>query len=143
MKRRVNHLLSWLLAGVLLYAGAVKVVNPAKFAENIAAFDLVPWPVAIILAYYVPWLEMVVGLGLLVPSWRREAAAVATALFASFALLWAVTGMRNLEVACGCFGGGSGESAPVGLARALILAAGAAWVCAARLHPRTGEGRSG
>ena len=50
MKRRVNHLLAWLLAGVLLYAGAVKVVNPAKFAENIAAFDLVPWPVAIILA---------------------------------------------------------------------------------------------
>jgi hypothetical protein len=78
------------------------------------------------LAFYLPWLELIVACGVCVPRWRMGALVIATALFTAFAGIWAVTWWRGIDVACGCFGG-SGDT-PVGwsLARGLALA-GLAW----------------
>lgn len=112
-----------LLAAVLAWAGALKVVDPAQFAGGIMNFRLVPWPVAAALALYVPWLELLVAGGLLMPRWRGGALLVATVLFAVFAAIWAVSWARGLDVACGCFGGEGRASSAWALARTLALTA--------------------
>ena len=127
MKRRLTFVLSTLLAGVLICAGAVKALDPSALAESIMSFRLVPWPVAVAGAFYLPWLELLMGVALLVPRWREGAVWVAALLFSGFTLVWLVTWMRGINVACGCFGGGGETSAAWGLARALGLTL-MAWV---------------
>jgi len=121
--RRMGVLLNWLLAGVLVWAGVMKTLNPAAYAESIIGFRLVPWPVAVLVALYLPWLELVVAMGLLVPRWREGALWIATGLFTGFALLWAVTWARGIDASCGCFGGSGNGSAAWPLVRAILLAA--------------------
>ncbi len=114
------------LAALLGWSGAAKALDPAAFAEAILGFRLVPHPVAVALALYLPWLELFVAAALLVPRWRAGALWVAAVLLALFALLWAVTWLRGLDVSCGCFGGQGRSSAAWSLARAALLAA-ASW----------------
>ena len=129
MKRRLNFVLSMLLAGVLIWAGAVKALDPSALAESIMGFRLVPWPVAVAGAFYLPWLELVVGSALLVPLWREGAVRLSALLFTGFTLVWLAAWMRGINVVCGCFGGGGETSAAWGLARASGLMV-MAWICA-------------
>ena len=139
MKRIWRHGPAWVLAGVWVWAGGAKALDPVAFAESVAGFHIVPWPVAVVLAYYLPWLELVVGLGLLVQRWRAESAWVATGLCTVFAILWAVTWWRGINVACGCFGGSGEGSALWGLARAVGMAV---WAWGIYFNERKGQGRS-
>lgn len=136
MKVRWLTLLCWLLAGVLMWAGAVKALDPAALAESITGFNIVPWSVAVAGAFYLPWLELVVGVGLLVPRWRTGSAWVAALLFTGFTLLWVVTWARGINVACGCFGSGGETSVAWGLARTTGLAV-VGWVCVKADFKRT------
>lgn len=123
------------LAAVLAWAGALKVQDPAAFAGSIMNFRIVPWPAAAALAHYLPWLELLVACALFFPRrTRRGALLAATVVFAGFAVLWAVTWARGLDVACGCFGGEGRASASWALVRVTVLAAMAAW--ALRREPR-------
>jgi peptidoglycan/LPS O-acetylase OafA/YrhL len=110
--------------------------SSGALAESIAGFNIVPWSVAVAGAFYLPWLELVVGVGLLVPRWRVGAAWVAALLFTGFALLWVLTWARGINVACGCFGSGGETSIALGLARAAGLAV-MGWVCVKAEHKRT------
>lgn len=129
MKERFYQGMVWALAAVLIWAGGAKALAPAEMAEGIANFRLVSWPVAVGAAYYLPWLELLTGLAMLVPRWCAGAIGVAAVLFTSFAILWAVTWARGIDVTCGCFGGGGGAGPTWGFVRALALGV-AAWICA-------------
>ena len=123
MKPAWTTFLGWVLAGVLIWAGGAKALDPAALAENIAGFRLVPWPMAVAGAFYLPWLELVVGIGLLVPRWRTGSAWLAALLFTAFSLVWAITWVRGLDVTCGCFGSTDVSTASWSFARAAVLTA--------------------
>lgn len=120
-----------LIAGVLVWAGASKALDPAQFAESLNGFRLAPWPAVAALALYVPWLELASALSLWVPRWRVGALLVATVLFVVFTAVWAITWARGIDVSCGCFGGAGRTSASWALLRAAALA------CIAGLALRT------
>ncbi len=136
MTRRWLTVLCWVLSGLLVWAGIVKALNPAAFAENIMGFRLVPWSIAVGLALYLPWLELMTALALLLPRWRAGALLITAMLFTGFALLWAITWGRGIDVTCGCFGGGGSSSAIWSLARAVVLAAGAWFLWSAEMRIR-------
>lgn len=136
MKRMIHPLLCWLLAGVLAWAGALKAINPAEFAEAIMGFSLVPWLVAVSLSHYLPWLEIVVAAALLIPRWRSGALLIASVLFTSFVLIFSLTWWRGIDVTCGCFGSTSPTPLSWALLRAALLAA-VAWYCSLR-SPQAG-----
>jgi penicillin amidase len=69
-----------LLAGVFLWAGAQKARHPQLFALDLEAYRLLPATVILPIAYYLPWLEIVTGLSLLVPGLRRAALGLAILL---------------------------------------------------------------
>jgi putative oxidoreductase len=131
MKRMIHPLLCWLLTGALAWAGVLKAMNPAAFAEAIMGFNLVPWPVASVLALYLPWLEIVTAAALVVPRWRTSGLVIASVLFTSFVLILALTWWRGIDVTCGCFGSTTPTSLSWALLRATLLAA-LAWYCAHR-----------
>lgn len=93
--------LRWLLSGLFLWAGAIKLSNPKAFARSLDAFGLVPdmflAPVAILL----PIAEILVGIAVL-RRWRGGLPAMTALLLLFMAVLGFAVG-QNLDVDCGCF----------------------------------------
>ena len=98
------------LGGLFVYAGAVKVLDPLDFAQNIRNYQLVGQSLSFIAAIVLPWLEILAGLALILGVWTRGAALVVAGLLVFFIVLTAVTMVRGLDVDCGCFGSLSRKS---------------------------------
>jgi uncharacterized membrane protein YphA (DoxX/SURF4 family) len=97
-------ILAFVLAAIFIYAGSRKITDAAAFYQSIKLYHLLPDAPAWYLAHYLPWLEIVLGLGLL---WRRLRGAAA--LLVTVALLVFVAAItsawwRGLDIDCGCFG---------------------------------------
>lgn len=100
--------LHWLcrlaLAGVFTYSGYIKVQNPLQFAVAISAYKLVPESLVFPMAQYLPWVEVALGLAILI-GWKiRVFASAAAGLLLVFMVVLTVTYMRGIEASCGCFG---------------------------------------
>lgn len=93
-----------ILAGVFLYAGAVKALSSAQFAIALIPFTLIPggWLGAI--SQLLPLAEIAGGLLILPPRTARWGAALILFLCLAFitALGWALA--NDIIVACSCFG---------------------------------------
>jgi len=114
-----------IVAGIFIYAGAIKALDPVQFASDIDNYKIVPWPVSVVLAFYLPWLEIFCGFALVVRLLYRGALSILTALILVFTLATVAAKVRGLDITCGCFGHASQHwSFPAHLATNLgILAA--------------------
>ena len=115
------------LAGLFAYAGATKLGSAAELARDIANYRLVPDVVAAWAALFLPLFELVLAVGLLMPSHVRGAAALCAVLLAGFAVAMAQAKLRGIDLACGCFGGDSQVSWGK-VAVDLVLAGLAVWL---------------
>jgi putative oxidoreductase len=131
MKRLIHPLLCWMLSGILVWSGAVKALNPAAFAEAIMGFNLVAWPIAVGLSHYLPWLELIVAVALLIPRLRSGGVLVAAMLFTGFSVVLAITWWRGFDVNCGCFGS-SGQTAIHWVFMRATLLSAISWYCGLR-----------
>ena len=137
----IRLLIRLVLAGVFLYAGIIKVLDPAGFVVSIEAYRVVPYSVAAAVAYYLPWLEIVTALALLWPRAQRPAAVLLAVLMAVFMALLLAAWARGLDINCGCFGSAEDPANyPLLLVRdiALLLAAlfcASGWGEKQRLQP--------
>lgn len=94
------------LGCVFLYAGGLKlfVSGVDKFAVDIANYHLLTPPLIEIVAYFLPWLEVAVGLCLMLHFWRYGALICAIGMTMVFigGIGWAWS--QGLDITCGCFG---------------------------------------
>ena len=107
----ISTLARWLLGGVLIASGAIKVVDLADSATAVRAYQLVPDPLAVLAGSVAPFVAILLGLVLLAGAVTRIAATVSAVLMVGFVIVVASAAARGLSVDCGCFGGG-GEVAP-------------------------------
>jgi uncharacterized membrane protein YphA (DoxX/SURF4 family) len=131
----IGTVFRFVLAGVLLYAGGIKMIEPNGARDAINAYRVFPPSWAPTLGYALPLAE--IGLGLLLAAGIYvRASAVATAVLmvafiAGIASVWA----RGYSIDCGCFGGG-GDISPAGraarytqeIARDLLFTGLAVWL---------------
>ena len=127
-RRRASMSRSRIVAGliglVLLTAGALKAADPAAFAVVVRNYRLLPWTGDVLVALYLPWLEVVCGGALLLRAGYRGALWLAALLMAAFLAAYGSTRLRGLDVECGCFGAGFHRgSAALLLGDAAMLAA--------------------
>jgi uncharacterized membrane protein YphA (DoxX/SURF4 family) len=100
-----------LLGGVLLVAGGLKVTKPTESANAVAAYKLLPTNLAHLFGYALPWIEVAIGLLLIVGMLVRPAAIAGGLIMVLFIGAIASAWARGLLLDCGCFGGG-GELDP-------------------------------
>jgi uncharacterized membrane protein YphA (DoxX/SURF4 family) len=93
--------LRWVLGGLFIWAGTVKLAAPRTFARSIDAFDLIPEPLLVPVALLLPLVEIIVGLAVW-RGWRRGLPAMAGLLVMFMAILGYAIG-QDLDVDCGCF----------------------------------------
>jgi uncharacterized membrane protein YphA (DoxX/SURF4 family) len=100
-----------ILGGVLLVAGALKVVDPQASVAAVRAYELLPTGLETLVGWGLPFVEVALGLLLLTGLGTRPAAAAAGLLMLVFIAGVASAAARGLNIDCGCFGGG-GRVAP-------------------------------
>jgi len=92
------------VGGLFLYAGGVKIMEPAVFAADVANYRLLPQTWINLVAITLPWIEFVAGLLLVVGIWPRASAMLITLLMIVFLAGIAQALVRGLDIRCGCFG---------------------------------------
>lgn len=105
----VRRALAVVAGAVFIYAGAVKVIDPLGFASDIANFQILPWPIAVRLAFYLPWLELVCGLALIFHRLFFGALGLTIGLMLIFISASVAARVRGIDAACGCFGSAGGN----------------------------------
>jgi len=100
----VTGLLRLLVGGAFVFAGALKIADPAKFALDVGNYRLVPHEFINVIAILLPWIEVVAGAFVLAGIWLRDAALVITAMTVMFMLVILSALARGLNIECGCFG---------------------------------------
>jgi uncharacterized membrane protein YphA (DoxX/SURF4 family) len=102
---RISRLvLRTLVAALFLFAAFTKLIDPSAFAQQIANYQLTPWPVTAGLALFLPALELCVGICLLVGCWESGALVWTTILLITFSIALVTAIARGLSIDCGCFG---------------------------------------
>ena len=93
-----------------IYAGLIKVSDTAAFSETIANYHLLPDYLVNPAAVFIPWIEALCGLGLVMGILARGAALILECLLAAFTAGVAYNWWRGLDIECGCFGDVAGLS---------------------------------
>src|SRR6266699_6413965 len=93
-----------IVGGVFIYAGAIKVLDPVQFANDIDNYKILPWTIGVGLAFYLPWLEMFCGVALIFRLFYGGALSVLTGLTSVFLVATVAAKVRGLDITCGCFG---------------------------------------
>jgi uncharacterized membrane protein YphA (DoxX/SURF4 family) len=101
--RWLHRALGVALGATFLYAAHAKLLDPRPLVTIIWGYRVLPPGPANLLAIYMPWMELVVGLGLITGFKRRGAALWATALLGMFTFALLINAVRGINVACGCF----------------------------------------
>jgi uncharacterized membrane protein YphA (DoxX/SURF4 family) len=94
------------LAAVFLVSGVLKAIDPDATYVAVRAYDLLPKVGVALVAGALPWLEIVIGLLLLVGIATRAVAVASAVLLLGFMVGVTQAWARGLSIDCGCFGGG-------------------------------------
>ena len=97
-----------MLGAILLWSGLVKARQPFEFLWTVYAYRLVGARAGLLIAAWLPWLEVVLGCCLIAGIFMEGALVTATCLTGSFT--WAIFSAwhRGLDIGCGCFGTSEG-----------------------------------
>ena len=94
------------LAAVFLVSGVLKAVDPDAAYVAVRAYDVLPKAGVALVAGILPWLEVVLGLLLLVGLATRVVAVASAGLLVVFIAGVTQAWARGRSIDCGCFGGG-------------------------------------
>jgi uncharacterized membrane protein YphA (DoxX/SURF4 family) len=110
------------LGVVFIYTGYWKLQSPLQFAGDLTSYQMFPTGVILLAMDYFPWVEITLGILLLVGWKSHYFAAVSGVLLGFFIMIMTITYLRGIKANCGCFTSGEPIS-PISLVRdSLILA---------------------
>jgi len=93
-----------LLIGFLfLQASFDKILAPAKFAQVIYNYHVLPVELVNLCAIFMPWFEAFIGIALIFGIWVETVSLLMSLLTAGFTVLIISAIVRGLNIECGCF----------------------------------------
>jgi putative oxidoreductase len=91
------------LGVIFIVAAWPKIAEPAKFAENIANYHLLPDDLINAMAICLPWIELICGAALVLGLNVRANLIVINAMLVVFIIAISMAIARGLDISCGCF----------------------------------------
>ena len=95
-----------ILGGVLIAAGWLKAFNTSDAENAVRAYQILPLKIADLVGITLPWVEIGLGIFLIIGVATRFAAAAGGLIMVIFIIAIAQAAVRGLSIDCGCFGGG-------------------------------------
>jgi uncharacterized membrane protein YphA (DoxX/SURF4 family) len=99
-----------ILGGVFAYASFDKILHPYEFAEVVYNYQILPDGLVNLTAILLPWLELLVGLFLILGGWLPGASLICNLLLLVFFSMLVLNIARGLDIDCGCFTVSGGTS---------------------------------
>jgi len=93
-----------IIGAIFLISGLAKISDPARFILTLREFRLFPEEIVPLTAVWLPWLELLLGLCVLVGLLHRTSALLLACMNAGFLSAILSVIVRGIEVDCGCFG---------------------------------------
>lgn len=100
---RVSVVFRLAVGAIFLYAGIVKGLDPQGFAQAIYNYRILPGGIINPMAITLPWVEVAVGVSLLLGVWVPGGSLLASGLLGVFAAALGLNAVRGLDIDCGCF----------------------------------------
>ncbi len=125
------RIVALIIGGIFIYAGVIKAMDPVAFANDIDNYKILTWPLVVRLAFYLPWLELLCGLALILRFFYRGGLFILTGLTFVFIAASVIAKVRGLDITCGCFGHASKNwnfSGHLALDLAILAALSALWI---------------
>ena len=91
-----------LLGLIFIIASIDKIIDPAGFARDISNYHFVPFGFENIIAIILPWLELFIGLGLILGVMVDGASVISGILLILFIILIFQATIRGFNIDCGC-----------------------------------------
>ena len=116
-----------ILGAVFLWASFGKILEPGDFARSISNYHIVPFGIENIIALILPWLELLIGMGLILGIMVDGSVQVSAILLIMFILMIGQAMLRGFNIECGC---GLKEGEMIGLNKILenIVFLGGAYI---------------
>ena len=126
-----------ILTAIFLVASVPKIIAPHEFAVAVFRYLLLPDAAINLMAIFLPWIELVAAIAILIPRTSAAAAAIFVVLLAVFTAAISIDLVRGINISCGCFTLDA-DAGPIGwweVARDIGFLAVAAFVLWADLRP--------
>ena len=91
-----------ILGCIFVYASYDKILDPGKFALDIANYHIVPMGFENLIALIIPWLELFIAIGLIAGLMVDGASIISGGLMALFILFIFQATLRGFNIECGC-----------------------------------------
>jgi len=92
------------LLGVVFIAAAYhKILDPGEFALTVATYQVLPLNLINLQAIGLPWVELIVGMTLILGVWTRESSLITVGMNLMFVIALIIAINRGEELTCGCF----------------------------------------
>ena len=91
-----------LLGVIFIYASYDKVLDPGKFARDIANYHIIPFGLENLIAIILPWLELFIGIGLIAGLMVDGSSMISGGLMTIFILFILQATLRGFNIECGC-----------------------------------------
>ena len=91
-----------ILGTVFLWASFDKILDPATFAKNISNYHVVPFGLENTIAIILPWLEFLIGTGMILGIMVDGSIMISAFLLILFNILIAQAILRGFNIECGC-----------------------------------------
>jgi len=98
------RIVALIIGGIFIYAGVLKAMDPVGFANDIDNYKILPWAISVRFAFYLPWLEILCGLAVILGLLYRGGLLLLTMLIPICIIASVIAKARGLDVTCGCFG---------------------------------------
>ena len=95
-------IIRFLLGLIFVYASYDKILDPGKFARDISNYHVVPFGLENAIAIILPWLELIIGLGIIIGVCINASVFISGGLLIVFIILIAQAILRGFNIDCGC-----------------------------------------
>lgn len=113
-QQEIGKLLEWsfrvILAGFFITAAVLKIRDPQALTTAIETYQILPYKLSFVLALFLPWLELLTGLGVLFKKHYEGSLLLLSLLLLLFIVALIQGWIRDLDVICGCFGSADHEN---------------------------------
>jgi len=93
-----------ILGGVFIYASIDKIAFPENFANIIRGYNLIPESFVGLSAFVLPWIELIIGIMLVIGLFIKESSIIITSLLSIFLFAIIIQVTKGPIEDCGCFG---------------------------------------
>jgi len=91
------------LGAIFMYASLDKIAHPQAFADVVNNYRILPVQLVNPMAIFLPWLEFLTGLLLIVGKWIKGALSIYSTFLVIFIIALSQALIRGLDISCGCF----------------------------------------